>query len=303
MLVLVRTLEVFLFFAALGLPVNLLLLRSLDRVSRRPGAVPLLLAPATGLALVAISTGFCYARQLPVVAAVPYYWLLLVGLWAGLLGRIRWHRRPGRAFSGPAGSVSRTVAWASPGLLLVLAAYLWPFLLQPDLVFWHYAGSDGYIYMRIAEHVASPGTGVIPAVDAYRGNAGFLAEEIRMFQAGAFTDKPGTMSTLAGMSCLLGLTPHETFAPLNAAALAIFHLVLLVFGRTLLRLPMWAAGVFAVFGALAPSVWMLGTHTFLGNVLALPFYPLALLVVRPIMRRGLAIYGGLVVGADGKSVV
>jgi hypothetical protein len=301
MIVTLRTLEVLGIFSLLGLPLTWLLLprRSGPR-PRLQASMRLLLAPTTGLAFFAVYTATFYATLHPVAAAVHAFWPVVATVW--LIGAAVWwrgrppqDRRPFHLNANGAGLIAHGLVLL--GLIPVLVAFLWPFWQQPDLVFWHYAGSDGYMYMRIAEHVASPGMGVMPSIGAYDAASGFLTEGMRHFQAGTFVDKPGTMSTLAGMAGVLGLTTHEAFSPLIVAGVALLYLVLVAFGQSLLKLPVWASTVFALLGALCPSVWMLGTHTFLGNVLALSLFPLLMLLVRPTPRWPAALLAGLLLGA------
>ena len=303
MIVAIRTAEILAIFGLLGLPLNLLLL---PRASGRPRtpriSSRLLLAPATGLAVFAVYTAAFFAVRQPVAMASAFFWPLLAGLGLAVTAGL-WRFAPG-SFSQMTGpSLGRRALISHglvvAGLLLVLGFHLGPFLQNPDLVFWHYAGSDGYFYMRIAEHVAQSGSGVIPTLGPYDGASGFLAWDLRLFQAGSFVDKPGTMSTLGGLAGVLGLTTHETFSPLVGAGVASLYLVLVVFGQSLLKLPVWASVAFAGLGSLAPPVWMLATHTFLGNLLALPFYPLIMLmVVRPAAPWRPAVYVGLLWSAQ-----
>lgn len=296
--VILRMLEILALFGTLGLPVNLLLLTRIDgppgrwRVSAR-----LLLAPVTGLAVFTVFTGFFYATSRPIVAAVPWFWLLLGVLWLTVL-LIWWCSAP-RCFPfRPGWRSALSHGLVALVLVVVLAMYLQPFIKNPDLVFWHYAGSDGYMYMRMAENIASRGTGIVPTLGPYDGVSGFLAEDLRHLHEGLFTEKPGTMATLGGMAGLLGLTTHETFSPLVGAGLTMLSLVLIVFGQSLLRLPFWASLGLAALGTLAMPVWMLGTHTFFANVLAMPFYALIMVLVRPVARWRSAVYVGLLLAGQ-----
>jgi hypothetical protein len=303
MIVAIRTAEILALFGLLGLPLNLLLLPRAPGSLRRLRISPrLLLAPVTGLAVFAVYTAAFFALRQPVATASTFFWPLLAGLWVAVTAGL-WRFTPGSfpraAFPAWSGRAWLAHGLIVPGLLLVLGLYLWPFFQNPALVFWHYAGSDGYFYIRIAEHVAHPGTGVIPTVGPYDASSGFLAAELRLFQIGTFIDKPGTMSTLGGLAGVLRLTTHETFSPLVVAGVAMLYLVLVVFGQSLLKLPVWASVAFACLGALAPPVWMISSHTFLGNLLALPLYPLIMLmVVRPAGPWRAAVYVGLLWSAQ-----
>ena len=285
-----KTAEILLLLGALGLPLNWLLLAQVDRVHpRRTLSGRLLLAPATGLAVFACYTVFFFAAGAPVAAAVVFLPLLLALAWA-----VWYFFRPRRGRL-PLLRHTRVSAWllAGAGLAIVLLFYVWPFLKNPSLVFWHHAGTDGYMYMRAAEHAYSPGAGVIPFVGPYDASVGFTAETLRSFQLGLLADKPAAMSTLAGIAAVLGATPRAAFSPLVNAAVLILYLVLLSFAHLRLRLPAWAAAVFALFGAICPSVWMLSTHTFFGNTLALPLFALLLLLPRAFPSWGTAVILGL----------
>jgi hypothetical protein len=181
------------------------------------------------------------------------------------------------------------------GLAVVAVTYLWPFLQDGQIVFWHYAGSDGYMYMRIAEFVGDLGTAQNPSVGIYDGASGFVRDEMLRFHMGLFVDKPATIGVLAALAALLGLLPHEAFSPLTIAALILLYISLLVFGRSI-RLHFITSALFAAFGALGTVAWLMGTYTFLGNVLALPFLPLLLPLGRPPSFR-LAAYAGLLLAA------
>lgn len=291
------TLAILALFTALGYPASRLLFVQLDRSRRRADspAPSLLLAPLTGLALFAIYTVcFSVARQ-PVAKAFPAFWFLLAGVWAAWLFSTA--RRPRRTYP-PSVHPLQAHAPLWLGLAAILAAYLMPFFLNPDLVFWHYAGSDGYMYMRISEHVAHLGTGVVPELGPYDAASGFLAEDMRHFQQGTALDKPAGMSLLGGLAAAFGRTTHELFSPVNCAAMAMLYLALFIFGQTLMRLPGWAAAIFALFAGCGPAVWMLHTHTFFGNVLALPFYVTLLFLVRPLTAWRTAAGFGMLFGAQ-----
>jgi hypothetical protein len=284
-------------FAALGYPASRLLFVQLDRSRRRADspAPSLLLAPLTGLALFAIYTGcFSVARQ-PVAKAFPAFWFLLAGVWVAWL--VYTARSPRRQHP-PSVHPLKAHAPLWLGLAAIMTAYFMPFMLNPDLVFWHYAGSDGYMYMRISEHVADFGTGVVPAVGPYDAASGFLAEVIHNYQIGSVQDKPAVMSLLGGLAVALGRTTHELFSPVNCAAMAMLYLALFIFGQTLMRLPSWAAAIFALLAGCAPAAWMLHTYTFFGNILALPFYVTLLFLVRPLTAWRTAVGFGVLFGAQ-----
>ncbi len=284
-------------FAALGYPASRLLFVQLDRSRRRADspAPSLLLAPLTGAALFAIYTVcFSVARQ-PVAKAFPFFWFLLAGIWtAWLLYTVR---RPRRQYP-PSVHPLKAHAPLWLGLAAIMAAYLMPFFLNPDLVFWHYAGSDGYMYMRISEHVANLGTGVVPELGPYDAASGFVAELMHNYQISGVEDKPATMSLLGGLAVAFGRTTHELFSPVNCAAMAMLYLALFIFGQTLMRLPGWAAAIFALLAGCSPAVWMLHTHTFFGNSLALPFYVTLLFLVRPLTAWRTAVGFGIFFGAQ-----
>ncbi len=298
MTVILRTLEILALLGVLGLPVNLLLLTRIDRLPGRwRVSARLLLAPVTGLAVFTVFTGFFYATSRPIVTSIPWFWLLLGVLWLAAL--LAWWRSVPRRFPfRPGWRSTLSHGLVAVGLVLVLEINFRPFVQNPDRVFWHYAGSDGYMYMRMAENIGSRGTGIVPTLGPFDGVSGFLTEDLRHFHERSFTEKPGTMAALAGLSGLLGLTTHETFSPLLIAGLALLYLTLVVFGRSLLRLPLWASAGFAIMGTLAMPVWMLSSHTFFANVLALPFYPLVMLAVRPVTAWRSAAYVGLVLAAQ-----
>lgn len=296
-----------LLFTVIGLPPTTLLWSKVDS-SRRLGntRTTLALAPVVGLCVFAVFMAAYYAWGRPVREGVPVLWLLLGLAWLGVA--VCFHERLFALrlprLRRPRLSSTLITLEILLGLLIVAGAFAVPFVRNPDLVFWHYAGSDGYIYMRIAEHVENVGTAQLPQVDLYDGANGFLAEEVRHFEDQTFVDKPGTMATLAGVSAVLGRLPQETFSPLVLVAMCLLYLALIVFGSSI-GLPAWLSPVFAAFGALSPAAWMIATHTFLGNALALPLFPLVLsligqqLSLRSGLLAGLALAAQTVVFPDG----
>ncbi len=294
MAVALKTAEILLLFGALGLPVNLLWLGQVDRAHhRRTLSGRLLLAPVTGLAIFAVYTVFFFAAGAPVAEAVVFLPLLVTLAWAAF-----YFFRPARRLPLLRGTRLPDWLMAGAGLSVVLLFYLWPFLKNPALVFWHHAGTDGFMYMRAAEHAYSPGAGVLPFVGPYDASSGFIAETLRSFQLGLQADKPGAMSTLAGIAGWLDITPHAAFCPIVNATAATLYLVLLAFAHLRLRLPAWAASVFALLGTLCPAVWMLSTHTFFGNALSLPLFVMLLLLPRAFPSWGTAAALGLCVVAQ-----
>jgi hypothetical protein len=105
------------------------------------------------------------------------------------------------------------------------------------------------------------------------------------------------MATLAGLAAALGRLPHDTFSPLVIVAMGVLYLSLVVFGARI-GLPVWLSPIFALFGALSPSAWMIGTHTFLGNALALPLFPVVLSLLSPTLSIRGATFGGLILAAQ-----
>jgi hypothetical protein len=297
-LVVLRMAELLAILTIAGLPVTLLLLPA-AQYGRKRFAVSgrLLLAPATGLAVLALYTSVFYALGEPVEPHIILFWGVVAVFWVVLLVlrrkvevRFERLRRP-----SVVSAISHAVVLF--GLLIALAPYLWPFIENSNLVFWHYAGSDGYVYMRIAEHIGAVGSGQIPPDGPYDASSGFLAAELRLFQAEGWVDKPGTMTALAGTGSLLRVIPQEAFSPLVLSSLAIFYLTLVVFALVC-ALPIWIAVAFGIFGTLAPAVWLISTYTFLGNVLALPMFPLVLLLVRQSLSPRTGAYAGLILGAQ-----
>jgi hypothetical protein len=293
------TAQILALFTLVGYPASRLCFDRLDRW--RLGAVTppasWLLAPLMGLAVFAVYTGCFFAARRPVAAGFPGFWVLVAALWLGFLflrfrkTRIFFHsaRRPFPWLAGLS---------LAAGAIAVAAFGLLPFFKNPALIFWHYAGSDGYMYMRIAEHIAEQGSGVMPELGPYHGASGFLAEVIHNYQIAGFQDKPAVMSTLGGLAVLFNRTTIELFSPLSCAALVLLCSSLFFLGRVLLRLPAWAAAVFAFFACCCPAIWMLYTHTFFGNILALPFYVALLALIRPFPAWGTAIGAGFLFGAQ-----
>src|SRR5438105_2189437 len=85
MLVGLRAVEIMALLAALGLPVNVVLLSPADFDPKSRGlSARVLLAPVTGLALFAIYTSVFFALSEPVNEAGSHYWILLTAVWLGV---------------------------------------------------------------------------------------------------------------------------------------------------------------------------------------------------------------------------
>lgn len=305
MIVTLRTIELLAILALAGFPPGWFLLAAADKTFETPSR--LLLAPLTGLACLGVGSAIFYAVGIPVNSIVGPYWaFVFLGWMAVLIANGRALRRTvlSRQWRAPA---LLAVACVLSGLLVVATTYLWPFIQDGRLVFWHYAGSDGYMYMRIAEWVGNVGAGQNPSVRLYDAASGWVLEEMLHFHAGLFVDKPATMGVLAAAAAILGLLPHETFSPLNITSLLLVYLSLVVFARWL-HLPYVPAALLGAFGAMGSVAWLMGTYTFLGNNLALPFFPLLLPLGRPLSVAAGA-YAGVLLAAltlifpDGMMVV
>jgi hypothetical protein len=294
MLAVLRTVELVGLLALAGFPPAWWLLRATDKTFDTPARI--LLAPLTGLACLGLGSAMLYAFGVPVnyivtplLAFIFIGWILLFSAYAR---RLPWTLICQRTWHWRALVASACVLC---GLAAVAGTYLWPFLQDGSLVFWHYAGSDGYMYMRIAEWVGNAGAGENPTVRIYDAASGWVLEEMLHFHAGLFVDKPATMGILAGAAATLRLLPQETFSPVNITALILLYLSLVVFARWL-HVPYVIASVLGVFGALSMVAWLMGTYTFLGNVLALPFFPLLLRLGRPVSALA-GVYAGLLLAA------
>lgn len=292
MLVVLRTLEILAIFVAAGMPLNLALKpASYGRFDAR-----LLLAPTSGLALVTIYAFFFLGLGQPIRDGVVPFWIGIALVWSVVLARY------GRKLVTYLSSRIELRRLALPGALLLaclIAAifFLLPFLSNPKLVFWHYSGTDGYFYMRVAEHLENSTRWNIPHVGPYDGASGFLAEDMRLFDSPQGQgDKPGTFGVLGGLAASLGLLPHEVYSPLVAAAAVALCLSLTWFGLGL-GVTRWLAPLFALAGSVAMVVWYFGDNTFLGNMLTLPLVPAVLGLIDVGLGLTTGLYGGLLLGA------
>lgn len=294
MLVVLRSLEILLLFGALGLPVTMVLLSGAKFSSEKGGiSTPVLLAPLTGFVVFILICSAHFALGGPVNAATGSFWPLLAGFWL-VLAVIRFRRTPrglrGWRFSQP-GSAH---FWTLGGLVLVLGIYLLPFLRNQDLVHWHYAGTDGYMYMQESEYLGRFGSGRIPEIGAFDAALGFIhSVVVDLHSTGFLVDRPGTVASLAGLAALLGLLPQEAFSPLAIAAVGLFYLSLVLFGAHL-GLPWQVSALFGLFGACSMVIWQLQTGTFLGNLLAMPIVAALLLLSGLELTPPTAAYGGIV---------
>jgi hypothetical protein len=291
LLVLVYALALLALLFFVGLPLALIILGPCDlAVKQSPLPVRLLLSGATGCAVLALIGGWFFAFGWPLETGIRPLWAALgTSLWGWQY--LRGRRRPIASIV----MSSQTIVPAAvipAGLAVALAMYLWPFFAQPDLVFWHHAGSDAYFYMRLADYVQNVGTGVTPNVGLYEPNAGFLASVIEQFREPFGNgEKPGTFGLHAAAAALLGVSAQEAFSPLILSGIGLLYVSLILFGD-FLGLPLGVGVVFAVLGCVSLPVWLLGTYTFLANVLTLHLFPLLLFLLRPTSPFRITIYIG-----------
>jgi hypothetical protein len=217
MLVAGRAVAILAVFFAAGFPLTALLLQSLT--------ARVLLAPAAGLALLAVFSSLIFALGWPVSVAPLPFAILVVALWIGSVwkGHVRFEiPRP----------CWRTCAVVL-GLLGVVTPYVWPTVQNSSLVFWHYAGSDGYMYMSLAEQFGMNGRQPLPDPSPYDAASSFAGEVIRVVNdAAGYGEKVGTFAVHAALAKFLGLTTQETFLPLVVAVIGALYLALLAFGRS-----------------------------------------------------------------------
>jgi uncharacterized membrane protein len=277
-----RALEILLMCAVLGVPLQLLF----SHVAPGPVSVPVL-----GFAALVVVASWYLATGRPMAefrwAIIGVFAIACVGAVAVRFRQRRTHDR----------IRWRALILVGVGLVLVLGAYLRPFLLDPELVFWHYAGSDGYEYMQVADYLAQSGANPPPVNAARDAALGFTEVVVRdLRRPDGAAEKPGTFALFAGLSAVIGKLPHETYSPLTLAALALLYIALVAYARGL-GLSVVGACAFGVFGALAPAMFMLATNTFLANTLALPLLPTFVLLWRSNPPCTIAAVAGVVLGA------
>lgn len=279
-------------FVAAGLPLNLLLRPpTYGRFDAR-----LLLAPTSGLAVTTIYAFFLVGLGQPIRNGTVAFWAFLGAAW--LMVGVRYGKHATKWLSHrPKASMAAVASMVACGSLIIGVFFLLPFFRDSSLVFWHYSGSDGYFYMRVAERLENFSRWDLPPVGPYDGSAGFYTADFRLFNSPQGQgDKPGTFALLGELASLLGLLPHEVFSPLMAAAGLTLFLALTWSGGAF-GMSWWLAPIFAAEGAVAMVVWYFGDNTFLGNMLTLPLVPAVLALMDCSLGLATGILGGILLGA------
>lgn len=271
-MVFLNSFYILLFLFALGLPLSLL--------CRRPnlGHSNLLLAPHFGLVCVTVLVSNAYLLNVPVSkTVVPMLGLTILafayGVWR--LWQLRGKPSDTRQHRG-------LIPFLVPSILgvLVIGIYGLPFILNPRLEYYAYAGTDGSAYITTSEYLMTHGSRDPPAPDFYHPFSGLIAA----FTGIKAMDKPGTFADLAFFSVLLHRLPHQLFSCLMLLASALLFSSCYVFARSLQHGPV-AAGFGAFLGALCPSLLVLTSDTYLGASLTLPLMPAILFLAGDALEK------------------
>ncbi len=261
---LVNSLLILLFLFSLGLPLSFFCLRD-----KQP-ALPIILAPHCGLALLAILVANAYLLNLAVSRTVqPMVGLCLLsgagGIWWILKTRQDQELRAG--------------SFVVPAILfgLVFLVYSLPFILHPDLICYAYAGSDGSAYISTAEYQMRHGVYDAPRPDLYYAYSGLIDAFTRIRDN--WVEKPGTMTVLAFFSSALSRLPHEVFSSLMITSTLLTFAAAFALARSLQYSPMISGGA-AFLAAVSPAVLALSSNTYLGATIALTLFPVILLAAQ-----------------------
>lgn len=271
-MIIVHTLVLLFFLFLLGLPVSAL--------ARQPNQsfrlLHWVLAPHLGLAVLVTLAINAYILNVPVSKTVlPIAGIALLIAIGMVLTAVR-QRRADPAASAPPRPARWSVTLRIPLFLLVATflIYALPFLINPSLVFYAYAGTDGYSYMSIAQHQINHGAWNPPALDLYHVYSGLVAPYTSI--QNNYVDKPGTMMALAFFSSLFHSLPQEIFSCLMLAAPPLIFGAVFVLAQRLRYSP--TASAWAAFlAAVSPSVLALSSNTYLAATMTLPFVPLVLI--------------------------
>jgi hypothetical protein len=286
----VRTIELVALMFIIGQPAVLLLRLREGSLSGEVPEWPLE-APALGLALIAIVASTAMAWGVPVGAPVVVMAVVVLVCLAWVLILLR---AAGR--TQVLHALAR-IRWEHAGAVVTVAVLLLPFAQDPHVVFWHYAGTDGYFYMRISEHIQALGIRVQPPVDMYGAANGFLSDLLRHYRDQSRLEKPGTMASLALVSSLFGASTLEMASPLNYAACGLLYGATVAFGRSVGLARARAITLGLLIGLAVPTIF-LATYTFFANTLSLYIFPASLVLLPALTSYRLAIYAAFLLAGQ-----
>lgn len=265
---------ILLFLFVLGLPLSFCCLRT------RTPTLFLHLAPHCGLALLVIIAANSYLLNVPVSRTVlPVLCLCLVNAVGIVLYCLKRVRNVKGTFGDLVSSIaSRSRASLIPTLLFgaVCLIYALPFILNPSMVFYAYAGTDGYAYMSVAGYQMSHGVYDVPSTDIYHVYSGLIAALTDIRRG---VDKPGTMAVLAFFSSLLSKLPHEVFSPLVLTCVALTFLSVFALAKSLGFAPT-LSGLAGFLSTVSLPVLALSSNTYLGATITVSLLPVILVLAQ-----------------------
>lgn len=264
----------------LGLPLSFYCLRA-----RTPNPF-LLVAPHCGLAVLVIIAANAYLLNVPVSRLFfPVVGLCAVNLAIILVYLFSRMRNLKKSFADLVSSISaRGRDFIIPTLLFAATCfvYAFPFILNPDLVFYAYAGTDGYAYMSTAEYQISHGVYDAPRIDVYHVHSGLIKAFTNI--SANWVEKPGTMVVLAFFSSLLSRLPHEIFSPLMLTYVLLIFLSVFALAQRLGFGPI-LSGLAGFLSTVSPSVLALSSNTFFSATITVSLLPVILFLAQDILSN------------------
>lgn len=275
-MIIARAASILLFLFILGLPLSFFCLRE------RRLSPYLVLAPHCGLALLAIIAVNAYLLNVSVSKIVlPVIGLCLlngIGIVLYLFKRVR--NVKDTLTDSVSSIASRGRTFLIPSLLFgaVCLVYTFPFILKPDMVFYAYAGTDGYAYMNTAEYQMSHGVYDAPSIDVNHVYSGLVAP----FTESHRVEKPGTMMVLAFFSGLLSRLPHEVFSPLMTSYVLLIYFSVFALARSLTFAPI-LAGLAAFLSTVSLPVLALSSNTYFSATITMSLLPIILVLAQEML--------------------
>lgn len=260
----------------LGLPLSFFCLKE------KAASLYLLLAPHCGLAVLAIIAVNAYLLNVPVSNIVlPVIGLCLLNGIGIVLYFFKRVRNVKDTLADSVSSIaSRGRTFLIPTLLfgVVCLVYTFPFILNPDIVFYAYAGTDGYAYMNTAEYQMSHGVYDAPSIDVYHAYSGLVAP----FTESHRVEKPGTMMVLAFFSSLLSRLPHEVFSRLMLGYTLLIFLSVFALAKSL-GFSQTRSGLAGFLSTLSLPVLVLSSNTYFSATITMSLLPIILVFAQDML--------------------
>jgi hypothetical protein len=279
-MIIIKSFAILLFLFWLGLPLSFFCLRK-----RRP-SLYLLLAPHCGLAVLAIVAVNAYLLNFPVSRIVlPVICLCLLNGIGTVFYLFKGMRSAGTSFPDLVSRITTPDrAFLIPTFLFALACliYVFPFILNPNMVFYAYGGTDGYAYMGTAEYQMSHGVYDAPSADLYRVHSGLIKALTNI--ADNVMDKPGTMVVLAFIGSLFSGLPQELFSPLMLSYVFLTFPSVFALAQSLGYAPI-LSGLAAFLSTVSPSVLALSSNTYFSATITVSLLPTILVLAQDIFTH------------------